>query len=220
MNAPTLRVPATLAGDSSEVVAALKAAGALWEQGNPQAAVRWLRGAADAARQAGDVPRATELAQAAGQIEDALGGGHDGAMQPAPGTALAPAASPTTAARPATKPPPLPPSRSGATKPPASPTRTSAPPRPPGPSSRAVAAAPAPLASQPTVPQPNSLPAFLAHPARVHVSVKVSVRDPNLLLVRPLQEGQRAPAGTYEAFLELTAPRVDEPGHANGGKQP
>jgi hypothetical protein len=33
------------------------------------------------------------------------------------------------------------------------------------------------------------------------VSVKSSVRDPNLLLVRLLADGQSAPPGTQEAFL-------------------
>jgi hypothetical protein len=36
---------------------------------------------------------------------------------------------------------------------------------------------------------------------RVRVSVKSSVRDPNLLLVRLLPDGQIAPPGTQEAFL-------------------
>jgi hypothetical protein len=36
---------------------------------------------------------------------------------------------------------------------------------------------------------------------RVRVSVKSSVRDPNLLLVRLLADGQSAPPGTQEAFL-------------------
>jgi hypothetical protein len=37
--------------------------------------------------------------------------------------------------------------------------------------------------------------------ARVRVSVKSSVRDPNLLIVRLLAEGQSAPPGTQEAYL-------------------
>jgi hypothetical protein len=36
---------------------------------------------------------------------------------------------------------------------------------------------------------------------RVRVSVKSSVRDPNLFLVRLLPDGQSAPPGTQEAFL-------------------
>jgi hypothetical protein len=35
------------------------------------------------------------------------------------------------------------------------------------------------------------------------VSVKTSVRDPSLLVVRPLGEGQSPPAGTREAFLVM-----------------
>jgi hypothetical protein len=36
------------------------------------------------------------------------------------------------------------------------------------------------------------------------VSVKTSVRDPSLLVVRVLPDGQAAPAGTHEAFLTLS----------------
>jgi hypothetical protein len=35
------------------------------------------------------------------------------------------------------------------------------------------------------------------------VSVKISVRDPSLLVVRPLAEGQSPPPGTREAFLVM-----------------
>jgi hypothetical protein len=38
---------------------------------------------------------------------------------------------------------------------------------------------------------------------QVRVSVKVSVRDPNLIVARPLADGQEAPAGTREALLVL-----------------
>jgi hypothetical protein len=43
----------------------------------------------------------------------------------------------------------------------------------------------------------------------VRVSVKVSVRDPNLIVARPLADGQEAPAGTREAFLVLVDPSTD-----------
>jgi len=35
--------------------------------------------------------------------------------------------------------------------------------------------------------------------------VKTSVRDPSLLVVRPLADGQSLPAGTREAFLVMSA---------------
>jgi hypothetical protein len=43
--------------------------------------------------------------------------------------------------------------------------------------------------------------------------VKVSVRDPDLLVVRPLADGESAPAGTREAFLIM----VDRPAGAATG---
>jgi hypothetical protein len=45
--------------------------------------------------------------------------------------------------------------------------------------------------------------------ARLRVSVKSSVRDPNLFLVRVLPAGQGAPPGTHEAFLTPTEPGAD-----------
>jgi hypothetical protein len=42
---------------------------------------------------------------------------------------------------------------------------------------------------------------------RRRVSVKTSVRDPDLLVVRPLADGESTPAGTREAFLVM----VDTP---------
>jgi hypothetical protein len=41
------------------------------------------------------------------------------------------------------------------------------------------------------------------------VSVKTSVRDPDLLVVRPLAEGQPPPPGTREAFLVMVEPAAD-----------
>jgi hypothetical protein len=45
--------------------------------------------------------------------------------------------------------------------------------------------------------------------ARLRVSVKWSVRDPNLFLVRVLTAGQIAPPGTHEAFLTPMEPGAD-----------
>jgi hypothetical protein len=39
--------------------------------------------------------------------------------------------------------------------------------------------------------------------SRQRVSVRASARDPNLLVVRPLPEGQRPPPGTHVAHLVL-----------------
>jgi hypothetical protein len=43
---------------------------------------------------------------------------------------------------------------------------------------------------------------------RVRVSVQPSVRDPTLLVVRSLAEGQSAPPGTREAFLVMADGRA------------
>jgi hypothetical protein len=40
------------------------------------------------------------------------------------------------------------------------------------------------------------------------VSVRTSARDPALLVVRHLAEGEPAPPGTHEAFLVMTEPVV------------
>jgi hypothetical protein len=42
---------------------------------------------------------------------------------------------------------------------------------------------------------------------QMRVSVKASVRDPSLIVARPLADGQELPAGTREALLVL----VDHP---------
>jgi hypothetical protein len=41
---------------------------------------------------------------------------------------------------------------------------------------------------------------------QLRVSVKASVRDPNLLVARPLPEGQEPPPGTREALLVMAEP--------------
>jgi hypothetical protein len=44
---------------------------------------------------------------------------------------------------------------------------------------------------------------------RLRVSVKYSVRDPTLLVVRSLADGQSAPAGTHEGYLVLSEATTD-----------
>ncbi|HXN32428.1 MAG TPA: hypothetical protein VN894_11220 [Polyangiaceae bacterium] len=55
------------------------------------------------------------------------------------------------------------------------------------------------------------------HEVRLRVSVKTSVRDPNLLLLRPLPEGEKPPTGTREGFLVLAETEANGRSHANGG---
>jgi len=73
------------------------------------------------------------------------------------------------------------------------------------PSARPAAPPPAAASPQPAPPEavqaPGPAPAVSARQLRV--SVKASVRDPNLLVARPLAEGQALPAGTREALLVM-----------------
>lgn len=72
---------------------------------------------------------------------------------------------------------------------------------------------PPPLPPSRVMPKPRLLPPPPAPRAiestppagevRRRVSVKVSVRDPDLLVVRTLADGEAAPAGTREAFLVM-----------------
>jgi hypothetical protein len=125
----------------------------------------------------------------------------------------------------AAKPPP-PPHRSGTSRPPTPPpvpgaASTHPPiangsaPAPPLPTNRPVPpsvpshANAAPGGSvPPAVSAPTATPGFQA---QVRVSVKLSVRDPQLILARPLAPGQAAPPGTREAILVLADP-TENPG--------
>jgi hypothetical protein len=129
--------------------------------------------------------------------------------------------------------PPPPPHRSGTSRPPPPPPlRTSKPPVVP---SAGHATAPAPAAQDSAqahaayhahavqepayAPAPSAAPPIVAQPGpetRLRVSVKLSVRDPNLLLARPLREGEAPPPGTRAAVLVLCDPAV-EPEPRNGG---
>jgi hypothetical protein len=91
-------------------------------------------------------------------------------------------------------PPPLPHAPGSSTVPP--PARSTVPPPLP---SRAQAK-PRLLPPPPPPPSPAPPP---GSEVRRRVSVKVSVRDPDLLVVRPLADGESAPAGTREAFLVM-----------------
>ena len=67
--------------------------------------------------------------------------------------------------------------------------------------------------------QASVAPAVVAQPGqetRLRVSVKLSVRDANLLLARPLREGEAPPPGTRAAVLVLVEPAA-EPETGSGG---
>jgi hypothetical protein len=96
--------------------------------------------------------------------------------------------------------------------------RTSKPPAaPPGPATaHAQVAAQEPVHAHAPVAPPIAVVAQPGLETRLRVSVKLSVRDPNLLLARPLREGEAPPPGTREAVLVLVEPAA-EPDPRGGG---
>ena len=185
MNASALRLPVPAAGDSASVKDALEAARTFWDRGDRRQALACVRLALEVADEAGDAARVATLARAVADL------GTPSTPPPLP--------PPSRRPRPASTvpPPPIsgPLSRTASTLPP--------PPLP----SRPVPKAPV----LPLRPPPQSLEsAPPTSEARRRVSVKVSVRDPNLFVVRPLAEGEAVPAGTREAFLVMADTRGKE----------
>jgi hypothetical protein len=76
--------------------------------------------------------------------------------------------------------------------------------------------APAPHAGSVAPAPPSVVGAQPGQETRLRVSVKLSVRDPNLLLARPLGEGEAPPPGTRAAVLVLVEPAA-EPEPRSGG---
>jgi hypothetical protein len=168
----TTRIPPPYPADSGEVTDALNIAGALWTKGDHRDAIRWVRRAAQAADEAGDLSRMTALARASAELEDSL-------APPPPIQPSVPVPVPIVAG--STGPPP--PASSRRTKPMSPP-----PPLPPQ-----------AIRSEPPETQ-----------LRVRVSIKTSVRDPTLLVVRRLDSGHALPAGTREGWLLMAdATNVD-----------
>jgi hypothetical protein len=102
------------------------------------------------------------------------------------------------------KPPPPPPTAMSKPPPPLPhSTHASARPPPPPPGGSAApplgSVRPSP-AVHVQVPAPPLPPVWQS---KLRVSVKASARDPNLLVVRPLPEGQRPPPGTHVAHILL-----------------
>ena len=71
----------------------------------------------------------------------------------------------------------------------------------------------APPAAQYSLPSPGQ-------ETRIRVSVKLSVRDPNLLIARPLAHGEPPPPGTREATLLLVEPAAEPATSSNGEPSP
>lgn len=230
-------VPEAISGDPSDVAVALEVAGALWGKGDREEALRWLRRAIDAASEAGEGPRAAALAHAAGMIEATLGARGEAVTRPEmspPYSTPPPPPSPDATA-------PFPSLIASGAVLPASvfPPASAVPPASVFPPASAVSPA---SAVQPAsaVPPPSAVPpasavqptsavpaAGIVSPTpvippqredRIRVSVKTSVRDPQLLLLRLLPAGQRPPTGTREGFLVLAAPEAER-SHTNGGSR-
>jgi hypothetical protein len=193
MQAITARVPASLPADASEVVEALRVATTFWEKGNHADAIQWVKRAVAAADQAGDAARTAALARSVADLEQS-------AIAPRPRTVPPSSRPPPASSRmPASKPPPLPPRAMRSVPPPAA-----APALPTISEARIAPTLPAPTL-------PTVLPALapvrppeMTNPeVRVRVSVKTSVRDPQLLVVRRLADGESPPPGAREAWLVL-----------------
>jgi hypothetical protein len=178
MNAPSLRLPPPVAGDSAAVKEALEAARTFWDRGDRRQAIACVRLAVEVADEVGDASRVAALARAVADL------GAASTPPPLPPSSMRP--------RPASTVPPPP--ISGALP------RTSTLPPPPPQTNR-----PMPMPRLMPVPPPPQLLESTppAGQVRRRVSVKASVRDPDLLVVRPLAHGESAPAGTREAFLVI-----------------
>jgi len=130
-------------------------------------------------------------------------------QSPEPAPAKAAASAPSTSPKPPSSlPPPLPGASASAKPAPESPRapRDGGPAKPapsperPPPEKAPIAAAAAPA------PKPK---AAASSEDGVRVSVKPSVRDPQLLIVRILRKGQAVPSGCHEAFLSPTEQGID-----------
>jgi hypothetical protein len=195
------RVPVSLPSDPIEVSEALDIARALWDKGDSVEAVRWIRRAVEAADEAGDVQRMAALARGAADLEESIAHSDPASKLPASVPRSAPTPVPTRpstapSVRPTTNPPPSS-IRLNRSKPPPLPAAAARPSQSPPAATRASHAPPR------IQPPPPSSPAPRPPPGGIRVSVKTSVRDPALLVVRRLAQGQAAPAGAHEALLVL-----------------
>ena len=173
--------PTAEASDHADVAVLLKAGTALWEGGDIGDALRWFARAAETASDVGDDRRALELARAVADLKDRR---------------ATPSADTTQASPSATMPPPP------------SARKSSIPPRslPKPPPRHSVSVAPKATPAAP----PASMDAGASTPS-VRVSVKTSVRDPDLLIVRVLRNGQTPPSGWGEAVLAPTGQGFELP---------
>ena len=178
--------------DHPDVSVLVKAARALWEDKDIEGAVRWFARAAEAASDVGDDRRALELARAVADLKDKLASRESTTASRPPPTTMPP---PPSARKPSLPPKP-PPIRHRSVSPAgtATATTTSVPPN-------------AKVTVDSAAPPPSSTGE--AGAASLHVSVKTSVRDPELLIVRILKKGQAVPSGCGEAILAPTGRGFD-----------
>jgi hypothetical protein len=186
--------PKAEASDHPDVSVLLKAATALSADGDTDGVIRWVTRAAEAAGEVGDDRRALELARAVADLKESLAAREH---TPAPAT------------RPPTTTMPPPPSARKPSLPPKPPLRhRSVPPTLPQTPAASVppgASAPVDAARRNGASSDNDE----AGATSVRVSVKSSVRDPDLLIVRILKKGETAPAGCGEAVLAPTGRGFD-----------
>ena len=177
--------------DHPDVSVVLKAATTLWENGDTGGALRWFARAAEAAGDVGDDRRALELARAVADLKENLAAREQTATRPPP-----------------TKAPPPPSARKPSLPPKPPPRNRSIPPTLP--QTPATASVPA-NASEANADRANGAPSHTgeAGVTNVRVSIKSSVRDPDLFIVRILKKGQTAPPGCGEAILAPTGRGFD-----------
>lgn len=199
MTDSTLHVPEPLSTDSDDVSDALDVAQSLWENGKRTDAIHWMKRAVDSAKK-GDPSRVAFLARTVEELERAL---------TAPPPVAPPAPTPRSVAPPpvsVSRPPPPPVPK--ISKPPPPPAAKLSKPPPPAPAQakeRAPQAPPATTHAIKTSPSDQTLRVR----ATMRVSVKTSVRDETLLVVRPLADGAEVPPGTREALLTFVNDDTD-----------
>jgi hypothetical protein len=182
MGAARKWIPDSLASDPSDLSLALAEARELWERGERDDALRSVRRAIDAAHQAGQAFRVLALTQAFDSLCEAR-------VQPQPVSNVRPTPRKTL---PGVAPSARAPSRAAAVSVPPPPHSTVVP------TSARVGSVTMPSAPLRPPPVPQRV-----NENRVRVSVRVSVRDPDLLVVRKLATGAPVPAGAREAFLVI-----------------
>ncbi len=214
-----VEIPVPAPGDSENVISSLQNAALFGRIGHAQEALRWLQRAAESAADADDDARTLALARCVAELSGAIRAGLESVPPAASTKAVSAGASasvaPLAASDPSRSRPPPPSSRASGAPRPSLPSRapltslskSSAPrdsklPRPRelpsrAPTAKAVSTPAAPRA-RPAAPSAER-PTALRQAARV--SVTRSASDPGLYLVRLLEEGNSADAGSVEALL-------------------